>query len=151
MADYRRTDRVNQLLREELSRLILRELKDPRVRTVTVTAVETTPDLEHATVHVRTLGEDVPVEEALRGLESAAGYLRRELGRVLHLRRVPAFEFEEDRTLERARRIEELLRKAREEDEDGGVAREGPGTGEGPEEPEGEGEGRAAGDGRDAG
>ena len=110
---------MNQLLREELARLILRELKDPRVRTVTVTAVETTSDLEHATVHVRTLGEEVSVEEAIRGLESAAGYLRRELGRTLHLRRVPAFEFEEDRTLERARRIEELLEESRAADEDG--------------------------------
>lgn len=119
MADYRRTDRLNRLFREELSRLIRTELKDPRVRTTTVTDVDTSGDLMHATVYVRTLGEEIPLEEALRGLESAAGWLRRELGRELRLRRIPELSFEVDRTLERARRIEELLEKAREEGSDG--------------------------------
>lgn len=118
MADYRRTDRLNQLLREELARLVRRELKDPRVRTVTIADVRTTPDLMHATVYVRTLDEEIPVEEAISGLERAAGYIRRELGRELHLRRIPEFRFEPDRTLERARRIEALLERARAEGED---------------------------------
>lgn len=113
MAGYRRVDRLNQLLREELSRLIRRELKDPRVGLVTVTGVETTPDLKYATVYVRTLRDDPPVEEAIDGLASAEGYLRRELGQELRLRRIPELRFEADRTLERARRIEELLDEAR--------------------------------------
>lgn len=112
MGSYRRVDRVNQLLREELSRLIRRELKDPRVGLVTVTGVETTPDLRYATVYVRTLRDDPPVEEAIHGLDSAHGYLRRELGKELRLRRIPELRFEADRTLERARRIEELLDEA---------------------------------------
>lgn len=133
MADYRRTDRVNQLLREELSRLIRREVKDPRVRGVTVAEVDTTGDLRHATVYVRTLGDDPTPEEAVEGLESAGGYLRSLLGRELHLRRVPEFAFEVDRTLERARRIDELLERVHREEEDPG------GRG-----PAGDGDGRAA-------
>lgn len=118
MPDYRRTDRLNQLLREELSRLVRTELKDPRVRTVTVTGVETTPDLMHATVYVRTLDEEIPAEEAVAGLERASGYIRRELGKDLRLRRIPEFRFEVDRTLERVSRIEALLERARAEGAD---------------------------------
>lgn len=118
MAHHRRIERVNQLLQEELARLIRREVKDPRVTTVTVTGVETTPDLRHAKVHVRTLGEEIPVEEAIEGLRSAEGYLRGTLGRELHLRRIPEFDWRADRTLERARRIETLLDEVMPEDED---------------------------------
>lgn len=117
MATFRRIDRVNQLLREELARLVRREVKDPRVRGVTITGVEATPDLAHATVYVRTLHDEDPVEEAILGLESAEGWLRRKLGKDLHIRRVPEFAFEADRTLEKARRIEELLDQVREEDD----------------------------------
>lgn len=109
---HRRIERVNQLLREEIAALLRREVKDPRVATVTVTDVEATSDLKHANVHVRTLGEDVPVEEAIEGLESAEGYLRRELGRSLRLRRIPELHFHADRALEHARRIEDLLDEA---------------------------------------
>lgn len=108
----RRIERVNQLLREEISALLRREVKDPRVETVTVTDVEATTDLKHANVHVRTLGGDVPVEEAIEGLESAEGFLRRELGRRLRLRRIPELHFRADRALEHARRIEDLLDEA---------------------------------------
>lgn len=109
MADHRRVDRVNQLLLEELARLLRREVNDPRVSRVTLTGVDATPDLRHATVYVRTLGDETPVEEAIEGLRSAEGYLRGTLGRELHIRRIPEFTFEVDRTLERARRIERLL------------------------------------------
>lgn len=124
MARHRRTERVNQLLREEISRLVRRELKDPRVRSVTVTDVDVSGDLRHATVYLRTLGDETPVEEAIEGFQSAEGFLRGALGRELHLRRIPEFRFEADRTLERAQRIEELLEEAlgsdEEEDEDVG-------------------------------
>lgn len=118
MASHRRVDRVNQLLLEELARLLRREVKDPRVARVTVTGVETTPDLRHATVYVRTLGDETPVEEAIEGLRSAEGYLRGTLGRELHMRRIPEFTFEADRTLERARRIEHLLDQVMPEGDD---------------------------------
>jgi len=119
MANRRRVQRLNQLLREELSRLIRREVKDPRVEGVTVTGVDVSGDLRHAKVHVRTLGDETPVEDAIEGLRSAEGYLRGTLGRELRIRRIPELEFEADRTLERAQRIEELLQQV-ETEEDGG-------------------------------
>lgn len=116
MPNYRRVDRVNQLLREELSRLIRREMKDPRVSGVTVTGVETSPDLRHAKVHVRTLRDEPSAEEAVKGLQSAEGFLRKKLGEELRIRRVPEFRFEVDRSLERVQRIESLLDQVHEED-----------------------------------
>ena len=108
----RRIVRVNQLLLEELASLLRTESKDPRVRTVTITGVETTTDLKHADVYVRTLGGEVPVDEAIEGLESAEGVLRRQLGRNLRLRRIPEMRFVADHTLEHARKIEGLLDEA---------------------------------------
>ena len=119
MSDHRRVERVGQLLREEMARLLRRELNDPRVERVTITGVDVTPDLRHAKVHVRTLGDETPVEEAIEGLESAAGYLRGALGKELRLRRIPEFQFEADRTLERAMRIESLLDEVMPDDDDG--------------------------------
>lgn len=100
------------MFRRELSHLLRRRIKDPRVRGVTVTEVRTSPDLSHASVYLRS-DAPVAVEEAIEGLESAAGYLRRELGRTMHIRRVPEFRFIADHGLERAGRIEELLRRSR--------------------------------------
>lgn len=107
-----RRRRLNELLKEELSRLVVFELKDPRVRSVTITGVEAAPDLTQAVVFVRSLAEDPPVEEAIAGLDSAAGFIRGVLGRELRLRRIPELRFEADRTLESARRIEALLDQA---------------------------------------
>jgi ribosome-binding factor A len=112
MPPNRRTIRINQLLREELSRLVQVEIKDPRVRSVTITRVDVTQDLSYADVYVRTLTEDAPVEEAISGLESAEGFIRRRLGRELHLRRIPDFRFSADRALEHVQRIESLLDEA---------------------------------------
>lgn len=109
----RRIERVNHLLREELAVLILRSAKDPRLAPVSIMAVRTTSDLKYATVYVRAGGDEEVLAEALLGLESAEGYLRRELGRRLHLRRIPELSFEADRTLENAHRIESLLRQVR--------------------------------------
>jgi ribosome-binding factor A len=108
----RRLPRVNQLLREELSRLIREEIKDPRVAEVTITAVHASPDLSHARISVRTLTDRTPVEDAIDGLRSASGFVRHRLGRELHFRRIPELHFEADHTLEHARRIEELLEEA---------------------------------------
>lgn len=134
MASHRRVQRLNQLFREELSRLVRRELEDPRVEMVTITDVDVSGDLRHAKVYVRTLRDlqddegDTAVLEALEGLRSAHGFLRGTLGRELRLRRIPELHFEADRTLQRARRIEELLDQVSEEDE--GEAGEAAGTDE---------------------
>lgn len=112
MTPNRRTVRLNQLLREELSTLLRTEIKDPRVESVTVTDVNVTQDLAYADVYVRTLTGGEADLLALEGLESAEGYIRRQLGRELHLRRIPELRFHLDRALEHVRRIESLLDEA---------------------------------------
>ncbi|MCA9830555.1 MAG: 30S ribosome-binding factor RbfA [Dehalococcoidia bacterium] len=107
----RRTERVNELLREELSALIARELKDPRLGSglVTVTEVQVAPDLRAATVFVSHLGPESERKEVLRGLQSAAPFLHNELVRRLDLRRVPDFRFQFDPSIERGARLAELI------------------------------------------
>jgi len=119
MNGRRRVKRVNNLLQEELARLIRFELKDPRVADVTVTGVEATPDLKYATVYVRSLGGPEVIANALKGLESAEGYMRKTLGRELRLRRIPELTFREDSSLQHAIRIEALLDEALGPERDG--------------------------------
>jgi ribosome-binding factor A len=112
MPSNRRSERLNQLLREELAALLQSEIKDPRLRAVTVTAVDVTQDLAYADVYVRTLTGETPSEELIAGLESAERFVRRRLGRELRLRRIPEFRFHLDRSLEHVLRIESLLEEA---------------------------------------
>lgn len=107
-----RIQRVNQLLKEELARLLRERTSDPRLQSITIMEVDTTQELERATIYIRTLTDSPTPEEAIAGLEEAQGWLRQRLGKQLHLRRIPEFVFERDETLERARRIEELLEEA---------------------------------------
>lgn len=112
MPRYRRTDRINELLREEVTLLVRNEVRDPRVGVVTVTAVETSPELDHARVYVTMLGDDEEREAAMAGLRSAAPFIRSQLGKRLRMRRVPELHFMLDRVLDEALRIEQLLREA---------------------------------------
>ena len=123
MAGRYRSERLNELFRRELSRLLLTEIKDPRVLGVTVSDVHVTKDLSYATVYVSIDSSEEP-EGALEGLERAAGFIRRELGKGLHLRKIPEFRFVNDTTREQANRIDELLRQAREADARTGEAAE---------------------------
>ncbi len=108
----RRIERVNELLREELGRL-LRDLRDPRLTgMISVTNLSTSPDLSHAVVHVSIFGGDVERETSLAGLRKAAGYLRHELSGRVKLRHVPALDFRLDDSLDRGMRIFELLEEA---------------------------------------
>jgi ribosome-binding factor A len=111
MPRYRRTDRLNEQLRQEISILVRDAVRDPRVGMVTVTAVQTSPELDHAKVYITALGDDLEKEEALAGLRSAAPFIRSELGRILHIRRIPELHFQIDRVLEEAGRIDRLLRE----------------------------------------
>ena len=112
MPRYRRTDRINELLREEIAVLVRDEVRDPRVGLATVTAVETSPELDHAKVYVSTLGDEEERAAVMTGLRSAAPFVRSQLSKRLHMRRIPELHFEYDRVLEEAMRIEALLREA---------------------------------------
>jgi len=109
----RRIERLNEQIKRELMDLLRRDLGDPRVAHVTLTDVETTPDLYHARIYVTGLGGPEERKSALAGLRAARPLLRGELGRRLHVRRVPELEFVWDETLEQARRIESLLAQVR--------------------------------------
>jgi ribosome-binding factor A len=103
-----RLRRVNEAVRQVLSDAITQELKDPRVGFVTVTAVQTSPDLRHAHVFVSMLG-DADREASLAGLRSAHGFLQRRVGVELRLKHTPTLAFEYDESIERGMRISELI------------------------------------------
>jgi ribosome-binding factor A len=101
--------RVDEAVREVLSDAITHQVKDPRVGFVTVTAVETAPDLRRARVFVSVLGEQGVRKRSLDGLRSAHGILQRAVASELRLKHTPALEFVYDDTSERGMRIAELI------------------------------------------
>ena len=103
-----RMRRVNEAVRQVLSEAI-GELKDPRIGFVTVTGVETSPDLRHARVYVSVLGSEAEREKSLAGLEAAHGVLQGRLGHELRLKRTPQLAFEYDPTVERGVRMTQLI------------------------------------------
>ena len=104
-----RLRRVNEAMREVLSGAITSELKDPRVGFVTVTAVETSPDLRHARVFVSVLGNPGERRRTLKALDSAHGFLQRRVAAELRIKNTPQLQFIYDDTVERGMRITELL------------------------------------------
>ena len=113
----RRTDRVSDLVRAELSDLILRAIKDPRIRLVSLTGVEVTSDLRRAVVRVSALGDDAQREAAVEALRHARGFLRTELARRLRTRATPELVFELDRGAEHSQKISDLLESLNGRDE----------------------------------
>jgi ribosome-binding factor A len=101
--------RVNEAVREVLSGHITEDLKDPRIGFVTVTGVETSPDLRRARVYVSVLGSDDQKQQALEGLRSSAGFLQSKVGEELRMKRTPTLEFHYDESIDRGMRISELL------------------------------------------
>jgi len=115
----RRQRKVADLIHEELSQALERKVSDPRLAGVTITAVEVTSDLEHATVFYGVMSDDPQVIEAAgAGLESAKGFLRRVLAEALTLRSVPQLAFRLDRSLREGQHIEQLLRALRQSERD---------------------------------
>ncbi len=104
-----RIRRVDEAVREVLSDAIAKELKDPRVGFVTVTAVDTSPDLRHAKVFVSVFGHAGVRARSMDGLRSAHGYLQRLVASELRLKHTPTLNFIYDDTAERAQRLERLL------------------------------------------
>ena len=103
-----RMRRVNEAVRQVLSEAV-GELKDPRIGFVTVTGVETSPDLRHARVFVSVLGSEAKRRKTLAGLEAAHGVLQARLARELRLKRTPQLAFEYDPTVERGVRMTQLI------------------------------------------
>ncbi len=117
MATSRRVSRVAELLKREVSQMLLQDIKDDRVGAgmVSVTDVDVSGDLQHAKIFVSIYGSDEARAETMAGLKSATGYVRSELGHRMRLRRTPEVVFLEDRSIERGTRILSLLNRIQQE------------------------------------
>lgn len=107
--EFSRTERVSELIRRELALLIAREMDDPRMRFVSVTAVEVTKDLRSATVYVTQINTAGGPAIDIRSLQKASGFLRGQLARVLSLKKVPALTFVYDDSVQRGVELSRLI------------------------------------------
>jgi ribosome-binding factor A len=104
-----RVNRVAEQMKKELSDIIGRKLKDPRIGFVTVTDVQVTGDLQQATVYISVLGDEEQKENTLKGLAKATGFIRTEIGQRIRLRKTPEITFEFDESIDYGNRIETLI------------------------------------------
>lgn len=116
MPRYKRSERVADLIRREVSKIIEHDLKDPRIGFVTVTAVRITDDLQQATVLVTHLGDDEARRKSLDALQHARKHIRQLLGRRVRLKYIPELRFGYDTIADEGRRIERLLEGLKEDD-----------------------------------
>ena len=118
MMRFKRSEKVGDLIRKEISQILLGELKDPRIGFVTITKVAVSDDLKSAKVYYSVFGGEDQKEESYQGLESAKGYIKRELGRRVRLKYMPEIRFLFDDSLEYGEHIEGLLRDILPSDEE---------------------------------
>ncbi len=114
----RRTEQVAEAIKEEVSTLIQRELRDPRLGFVTVTRVEVSPDLKYAKIFFSVIGDDKVKAETLKVLKHAGGFLRHELSHILTLRYTPLLQFEFDVAMEHGDKIQRLLMQLEQEEKE---------------------------------
>lgn len=105
-----RAQRVAETIHKEISSLLIKGLKDPRIGFVTITSVDVTSDLSQARVYYTLMGSQDARKETQAGLDSCSSYIRQQLGRQLHLRHIPEIRFEYDTSFDYGQKIEQLLR-----------------------------------------
>ncbi len=111
-----RLARVTENVKETVSLLIERKIKDPRIELVTITGVDISGDLRHCKVFFSTLGGKAEHDRALEGLESASGYVRRELGKRLRMKYTPGVRFYFDESVEQGERIDKIITRLKAEE-----------------------------------
>ncbi|MDD3706281.1 MAG: 30S ribosome-binding factor RbfA [Clostridiaceae bacterium] len=112
-----RLDRISEEVKRVVSEIIRNDLNDPRVSTMcSVVSAEVTPDLRYAKVFVSVLGSDEEQKATMKGLTSAAGFIRRELGRKMELRYLPEVVFELDKSIEHGAYINKLINEVKKKD-----------------------------------
>ncbi|KAF1682982.1 MULTISPECIES: 30S ribosome-binding factor RbfA [unclassified Veillonella] len=119
MSDVR-VRKLQEFIKQEVSSMLMRGLKDPRIGFVTVTDVEVTGDLRQATIYVSLFGKDEEKKASLQALRHAAGHVRSELGKVLRLRYIPEISFDADTSLDYSMHIESLLHDIKKDEEEHG-------------------------------
>jgi ribosome-binding factor A len=112
-----RAARVGEQMKKELSDIIGRKLKDPRIGFVTVTDVRVTGDLQQAKVYISVLGDEEQRQNTLKGLAKAKGFIRSEIGQRIRLRKTPEIYFEIDESIDYGSRIESLIKQISEEEQ----------------------------------
>jgi ribosome-binding factor A len=113
-----RPHRVGELIQHEVSALLLRGLKDPRIGFVTITGVEVTPDLHLARIYYTVMGDEAVRRETAAGLKSSIPFIRQQLGRQLRMKYLPDLLFQYDSSIEYGNRIEGLLRSIHKDEVD---------------------------------
>lgn len=111
MGNKLRIEKLQELIKQEMSKMLLTDLKDPRIGFVTVTDVEMTGDLREAKIYVSVMGDEEQVKSSLEGLNSALGFIRREIGQRIRLRFTPEISFALDTSLDYSDHIQKLLLK----------------------------------------
>lgn len=106
-----RLARLQELFKKEVSAILLREMKDPRIGFVSVTAVELSADMRHAKIFISILGDETAKAETMTTLDHAQGFVRRELARRIRLRHMPEVFFRLDKSIEHGARVQRLLRQ----------------------------------------
>lgn len=114
----RRTQQVGEMLRAELDDIIRKEVKDPRIGFFSITRVEVPTDLRSARVYISVLGSDEEREKTVEALRQAAGFIRFNLKPRLRMRQIPELDFRDDRSMEYAQEISEVLAEVRSRDEE---------------------------------
>lgn len=115
MGQGSRPERVADQIRAEVTEMIAREVHDPGIGFVTVTRVQVSPDLQHARVYYTSLGDEVARRNSARALERASGFMRRQIGQRLRLRRAPEIHFHFDESIGHQDRVEQLLKEIADE------------------------------------
>ena len=114
MTEGKRSEKVADLIRKEISEMLIRDLKDPRIGFITVTRVSVSDDCRSAKIYFSVMGSTEERERSTEGLNSAKGYVRRELGRRIQLRHTPDIVFQFDPSIEYAIHMEEVFQNLRE-------------------------------------
>lgn len=104
-----RVSRIGEQMKKELSQIIQREIKDPRIGFVTLTGVEVTGDLQQAKIFISVMGNEEQKDNSLKALQSAKGFIRSEIGKRMKLRHTPELVFKIDESIEYGSKIESLL------------------------------------------
>ena len=112
--DFSRTRRVGEQIQREIAQLIQQEIKDPRIGLVTISAVKVSRDMSHATIYFTVLDEAHPVEETLKVLDGASGFLRHELAKRMRLRIMPHLHFKYDESIAYGNELSALINEAME-------------------------------------
>jgi len=112
LREFKRSARVGDLLCREISNVLLRDITDPRVEMITITGAKVSDDIRHATVFFSVIGDENRWKDASKGLASAKGYIKRELGKRLEIKYIPDLKFIQDKTMETGSRIDKMIADA---------------------------------------